>query len=353
MPKNVRDRDVFHDKDGRVYVTLGYIQPKKRILSFPKYVPDPEGMWEADGTRYGRIFWGGTNEAAKVMQAAPSNYLIDDPHFGTTLLEVPRKEVTKYFSPELRLKEILEEGPYDSLEASTKRMAETLHDTLGIPFEKLGISGSIVWKAHNPIYSDINMCIYGYQYGWQLERGYYEVAEQNTHMRLRQVSEWTELITRIVDRVDDFDFKDMHVLFQRRKELCCENKCIGVMPILYPEESPIPYGSESYKALSSEPVRVKLEIENIDYGIFLPALYEVHSEPLGMIEENRISRLMVYEGSFRGLIRLGDKLDVVGTLQKVRTHPHHPKGNTGPENFYQIMVGTKYGAKKEYIRVIQ
>jgi len=25
LPDRVRDRDVFHDKDGRVYVTLGYI----------------------------------------------------------------------------------------------------------------------------------------------------------------------------------------------------------------------------------------------------------------------------------------------------------------------------------------
>lgn len=346
LPERIRDRDVFHDKEGRVYVALGYIQPQNRVLSFMKYAPDPDGMWQSDGVKYGRIFWGGTNEAAKGMKAAPSNYLIEDSHFQTTLLEVPRGDISKYFSPELRLKEIIEEGPQDSLEASTKQMAETIHDTLGIPFERLGIAGSIVWKAHNPDYSDINMCIYGFDYSWQLNRSYNELVEQNKHIRLKQVSEWTELIERIVERVDDYFFEDMHLLFTRRKELCCEGKCIGVMPILLPEETPIPHGSELYALVYPKPVRVNLEIKNIDYGIFLPALYGVDSEPLDIINGERISRIMVYEGSFRGLIQLGDKVEVVGTLQKVI-----PNGES--EGFYQLMVGTKEGARQEYIRVIQ
>ena len=346
LPERIRDRDVFHDKEGRVYVALGYIQPENRVLSFLKYAPDPDGMWQADGVRYGRIFWGGTNEAAKGMNAAPSIYLVEDHHFQTTLLEVPREDVAKYFSPELRLKEIIDDGPQDSLEVSTKQMAETIHDTLGIPFEKLGIAGSIVWKAHNPVYSDINMCIYGYEYGWQLDRGYSELDEQNKHIRLKQVSEWTELINRIVERVDGYYFEDMKLLFTRRKELCYDGKCIGVMPILLPEETPILYGSESYTLVGSEPIKVTLEITNIDYGIFLPALYGVDSKPLDIINGEYISRIMVYEGSFRGLIQLGDKVEVVGALQKVVP-------NTSSEVFYQIMVGTKEGARQEYIRVIQ
>ena len=346
LPKKVRDRDVFHDKEGRVYVTLGYIQPENRILSILKYATDPKGTWQSDGVRYGRIFWGGTNEAAKGMKTAPSSYLIEDPQFGTTLLEVPREDIMKYFSPELRLKEIIEEDPQDPLEASTKLLAETLHDSLGIPFERLGIAGSIVWKAHNPDFSDINMCIYGFDNAWQLHRNYHELVEQNKHIRIKQVSEWSELINRIVDRVDGFSFEDMHLLFTRRKELCCEDQCIGVMPILLPDEAPILYGSESYVLEASKPLKVTLDIQNIDYGLFLPALYGVESEPLEIINGEYISRIMVYEGSFRGLIQLGDKVEVVGTLQKVIP-------SKGLDSFYQLMVGTKEGARQEYIRVIQ
>jgi predicted nucleotidyltransferase len=303
-------------------------------------------MWQADGMRYRRIFWGGTNEAAKGLHEAASNYIIEDSHFGTTLLEVPRADVAKYFSPELRLREILEEGPQDTLEASTKQMAEALHDTLRIPFERLGIAGSIVWKAHNPLYSDINMCVYGFDYAWQLNHGYSELEDQNEHIRLKRVSEWTELINRIVERVDGFFFEDMHLLFTRRKELCYENRCIGVMPILLPEETPIPYGSESYIKVTPKPVKISLEIKDSEYSIFLPALYEVDSKPHDRINGEPIRRIMVYEGSFRGLIQPGDKVEVVGTIQKVV-----PKGSA--DDFYQVMVGTKEGARQEYIRVIQ
>jgi predicted nucleotidyltransferase len=345
LPKRVRDRDVFHDKHGRVYVALGYIQPENRVLSFLKYAPDKTGLWQSNGIRYGRIFWGGTNEATKGMKAALSNYLIDDPHFGTTLLEVPREDITKYYSPELRLKEIIEEGPQDPLESSTKGMAEILHDTLEIPYEQLGIAGSIVWKAHNPIYSDINMCIYGFDYAWKLNRSYDEL-EENKHIRLKQVSEWTELINRIVERVDGFSFEDMHLLFTRRKELCYKDRCIGIMPILLPEETPIPYGSESYELVVPKPVRLTLEIVDIEYSIFLPALYGVDSDPLDILNGECISRIMVYEGSFRGLIKEGDKVEVMGSLQKVVLN-----GNSS--EFYQVMVGTKKGARQEYIRVIE
>ena len=49
LPNRVRDRDIFRDKQGRMFVTLGYIQPPDRILSFLKYVPGcavdvPEGI---------------------------------------------------------------------------------------------------------------------------------------------------------------------------------------------------------------------------------------------------------------------------------------------------------------------
>ncbi|MCK4961549.1 MAG: hypothetical protein KAS19_03640, partial [Anaerolineales bacterium] len=59
LPEKVRDRDVFHDRTDYVYITLGHIQPYDRILSILKYVPDSNGRWQADSTRYRRLFRGG------------------------------------------------------------------------------------------------------------------------------------------------------------------------------------------------------------------------------------------------------------------------------------------------------
>jgi predicted nucleotidyltransferase len=347
LPERVRDRDVFHDRDGRVYVTLGYIQPANRILSFFKYAPHSDGRWISGEQRYERIFWGGGASASEGMTKAPDGYLVYDEHFGVELLEVPRDDVAKYFSPEIRLKEILDEGAEDPLEQSVGEMAETLHDTLGIPFERLGVTGSIAWKAHDPSFSDINMNIYGFETAWHLQNGYDDVAEQNTHMRLRELHEWERTMSRVVARIPVLPVEDMKTLFTRRKGLLCNERSIGVMPILLPDEAPIIHRGESYTTVTSSPVRVELEITGDKYGLFLPALYEGQSGALDVIDGNHVSRIMVYEGSFRGLIRKGDRVEVSGIIQRVTQ-----TGASG-EPFFQMMVGSKVGAGKEFIRLVR
>jgi len=346
LPERVRDRDVFHDKDGRVYVTLGYVQPRDRILSFFKYIPHPEGKWRTANQRYKRIFWGGGASAAEGMLKAPDDYLVHDSHFNSELLEVPRTDIEKYFSPEIRLNEILEADSRDSLEESVAQMALALHDTLGIPLERLGVTGSIVWKAHNPSFSDINMNIYGFEMAWNLQRGYDAVAEQNSHIRLRQMHEWKRTMSRVVERIPVLPLAAMQELFTRRKGLLCYERSIGVMPILLPDEAPIIHGSESYTTMTSEPVRVNMEITADKYGLFLPAIYEGRSSPLEVINGARITRILVYEGSFRGLILAGDSVEVSGIIQRVISN------DPSVEAFYQLMVGSKTGAGKEYIRLL-
>lgn len=347
LPEDVRDRDVIHDTNGRVYVTLGYIQPKDRILSFLKYIPHPEGRWKAHGQRYKRIFWGGGASATEGMKKAQEDYLVDDTHFGTRLLEVLRADVWKYFSPEIRVKEILESNTRDPLEASVALMTQTLHDTLGIAVNRLGVTGSIAWKAHDPSFSDINMNIYGFENAWHLQRDYKAVAEQNTHMRLREMHEWKRTMSRIIERIPVMPLEDMKVLFTRRMGLLCNERSIGVMPILLPDEAPITYGSESYTTITPSPIRVEMEITSDMYGLFIPALYESKSDSLDVINGEHISRIMVYEGSFRGLIRHGDIVEATGIIQKVT--PSDPNDDV----FYQMMVGSKAGAGKEFIRLVR
>jgi len=352
LPENVRDRDVFHDRTGYVYVTLGHLQPYDRILSILKYVPDANGRWQASGTRYRRLFRGGVGSAVESMNQAPSEYLVRDPHLGATLLEVPKNHVTKYFSPEKRLKDILSHGASDALEESARRMSDVLHDVLGIPFNRLGVTGSIAWNAHDTAISDINMNIYGLEMSKRLQEGYDSVAEQNGHVRLRELSEWERAMSSIVTRVPSYPVDDLRTLFSRKKELYHGEQYIGVTPVLLPNEAPIKYGSESYESLKSAPVTIEMDIQKDDFGIFIPAIYEGTSSPVSQIDGDRITRIMIYDGSFRGLFREGDRVEVVGSLQRV-TPARLGQNDNESVGFHQIMVGTKQGIGRELIRIIE
>ncbi len=344
LPTNVRDRDIYHDVEGRVFVVLGYIQPASRILSFLKYVPDSSGEWQSGDIKYKRIFWGSVSSTIDGMSLLPLNYIVEDHHFGTDLLEPPTENVAKYFSPEIRLKEIIETGPKDPLEELAKRGADTLHDALGVQYNHIGVAGSILWKGHNLERSDINMNIYGFEASWLLYNNYGSLIEGRENARLRELPDWKHAISRVQARVPTMKSEDLENLFTRRKALCLGDVCIGISPILLPGEAPIQHGRESYSAISTKPITIKMDIENAEFGIFHPAIYECQSPSLDAIDGDSVSRIMVYDGAFGGLLRTGDHVEVTGTLQKVVP-------TNGDDSFYQIMVGTKSGAGKEFIRL--
>ena len=350
LPRRVRDRDVTHDLDGRVFVTLGYIQPPDRILSYLKYIPSPGGDWRSGETRYKRVFWGGTDSVVSGMTLVPARYLVNDTHFGTTLLELSRQDITNYFSPEQRLKEIIHEGPSDELETAASHIAEIVHDTIGIPINRLGVAGSISWKAHDPGRSDINMNVYGLSEAWRLQESYNEIVERNSCVRLRNARDRDASISRLIERLPRVSHDALEVVLARRRELVVDGRCIGIMPVLLPTQVPIQHGSEHYVSLTSDPVSAIMEISESRYGIFLPAVYEGSSKPTEATQGAPITRIMVYDGTFRGLLQPGDKVEVTGTLQRVQ--PHSKKRGSNNDEFYQIMLGTKNGYGKEFIRLI-
>jgi len=341
LPDRVRDRDILRDHHGRIFITLGYIQPTDRILSFLKYIPHEDGRWQADGIHYKRFFWGSVDSTVEGMPLLPPDYILFDTHFQTELVEPPRTAIKDYFSPELRLNEILAE-PKDEMEELVQRAAVTLHDELKIPFENLGVAGSILWKGHNPEYSDINMNIYGFKESWNLQNNYSNLESKESQTRLRDLDEWNRAIDRVRTRITILDMVELQALFTRRNALCVSDRCIGITPILKPEEVPIEHGSESYTTLKDTPVKLTTSVENVDYGIFHPAIYDI--DPT-IIEGVQVSRIMIYDGAFGGLLRIDDRIEVSGTLQKV--------SSTETENqFHQLMVGTKNGSGREYIKFI-
>ncbi|MHA1666298.1 MAG: hypothetical protein ACTSW7_02895 [Candidatus Thorarchaeota archaeon] len=341
LPDRIRDRDIFRDKQGRMFVTLGHIQPMDRVLSFLKYVPDKEGKWQAADTRYKRMFWGSADSTVEGMSKLPQNYIVFDPHFQTDLVEPPHTVIKDYFSSEQRLVEIMEE-PKDALEELVKKAAETIHDEVNLSMDSIGISGSILWKGHNPKYSDINMNIYGFKESWNLYDNYVNLENKEAQTRIRSLPEWNMGMERVKKRIPSLDMNDLQTLFSRRKAIYVKDQCIGITPILKPEEAPIGHGSESYTTLVQNPVKLPIVVENAEYGIFHPAI--LSTEP-ATIENVTVTRIMIYDGAFGGLFKNGDRIEVSGTLQKVT------QTDTDAES-HQLMVGTKAGSGKEYVRLV-
>jgi predicted nucleotidyltransferase len=342
--REFRDRDIIMDTDGRIFVVLGYIQPKDRILSFLKYMPDRQGKWSLGGQRYRRMFFGGVDSVVSGLEVVPQDYLSHDLHFGTELLEVPYVRVASHYRPEERLDEIVREGPSDRLEDMALRLAEALHDTLGIPMQDIGVAGSILWKGHNPSFSDINMNVYGFRNSWTLKNEH-DAVGSSRDVRLRKSDEWERGINRILERIPVLSRPDIDMLFQRRFAFYYDDQCIGVTPVLRADEAPIIHGSEKYRTVEPTPVKAAFSVHSVEYGLFNPGIIEGRSEPLDKIGGLSATRVMIYDGIFNGLFNQGDTLEISGTLQQVTAD------GRAPGESYQLMVGSKSGAGLEYVRL--
>ena len=53
--KQVRTRDFIYTSDDLYFASTNYIHPENRVISFLRYVPDPEGDREKDGKRYRKM----------------------------------------------------------------------------------------------------------------------------------------------------------------------------------------------------------------------------------------------------------------------------------------------------------
>jgi predicted nucleotidyltransferase len=340
-----RDRDIFHDIDRRVFVTLGYIQPDDKVLSYLKYIPDQNGKWLSGTTRYKRIFSGGIDSVIEGNLKIPEHYIHTDPHFGADVLEVPKSDISNYFNPENRLGEIVSQGAKDPLEEKIIMLTEALLDGLNLSLSNLGITGSVAWGAHNPEWSDININIYGFKESWYLYNNYNQVADQKSDIRLRLGKDWSSTMNHLKSRVSHLSDDDLLKLYARRTELILDEYMVTIMPILLPQEAPIRHGSEQYITISKSPIDIEMRIDDCKYGIFHPAIYKGHSKPVD--EDIEITRLMMYDGSFRGMLREGDLVHIRGTLQKAKFN------SKSSEDIYQIMVGTKQGIGNEFVRIVE
>jgi predicted nucleotidyltransferase len=347
-----RDRDIIRDQSNRIYVVLGHIQPDTHVICFLKYIPNPNGKWKQGEESFQRVFWGSVQSVDSGKDLVPADFIRYDEHFGTELLEVPVSMIKKHYQPEKRLAAILDAESNDRLEQTVKATAAAINQFLDIGFESLGVAGSILWHAHNTSYSDINMNVYGFENCMRLHEGLNQVAGATPDIRIRKKNEWKNAISRVNQRIPSISQSDLESLFSRRSALYHQEQCIGISPILQAHESPIPYGSEKYTTVSAHPVRVKMYIEDDDYGLFHPALYLSESEPVKMADNEHIGRLMVYDGAFGGVIRKGDSVEASGTLQEVHA-VKKGKFTGNQKKFYQLMIGTVDGAGKEFIRLCE
>jgi len=339
--------DYFLDYKNRIGQVLSWFQPKEKLISIIKYEPG-EGFWVArdTGLRYQRILKSysleGQQDNLNFIARKEKEYLFYSNVFGTNFLAVPLNKIKRYFYPEERLKEIHEGKKRDSLEEKVRLLTQLLHERLNIPYENLGISGSILWKGQTKK-SDIDLIIYGNSIAHEFNKRFSEIYDiypeiqpmppEKSFRYARSMALKSGLPTELTKKyiakktwLSVFGETNLSFIFSPT-----------------PEELPFKYGEEKFQPLES--IDLECTITNAALGFAYPAVYEISNCSVVKGDDHNlsISRIFSYEGALTGYFESGDQIVVRGLLEKVL-----------PENKIddikgQIMLGTKECHGNEFI----
>ncbi|MEA2069840.1 MAG: hypothetical protein U9O98_00965, partial [Asgard group archaeon] len=286
----------------------------------------------------------GHQDNLQLIKAIEPDYYFHSDMYGVDFLAVPNNRIRKYYYPEKRLQEILQkEEKNDEIESKVAVLARLLAKHLEIPFENMGISGSIIWKGQTEK-SDIDFIIYGNDYARQFNKLFpiiYKKSKKITplprHKRLRYEKSMARKSGLPEKLTTEYIAKKTWLSVYGKTNLS-----FAFSPL--PAEIPFEYGESVFKPVKK--VDLSCTIKDISLGQAYPAIYQLSNQRIlkGEVEvpPEKIKRILSFEGAFTGYFEEKDKIVVRGLLEEV-------KKKDSKKPFYQILLGTKECQGDEYI----
>jgi predicted nucleotidyltransferase len=323
-----KDRDMVETRDGLMFVVVGYLHPPGRVTAYLKYVPTAEGKWGRGDTRYTRAlrYYHVTqveNTYGYLRESHP-DYLYDCPVRNITVSCVPLSDVKRYYHPVERVDSLIREGPSDPLEEKLLGLVEYLREHADVE-GKIGVTGSILTRSHNPEFSDMDLTVYGHDESLRVKKAILEARREGVvrHRNRRERDEWVK------QRSEKFPLSREEL---RRVESTRWNygfyrdTYFSLHPTRTDEEITESYGDYVYHRLGE--VEGTAVVSDTEESIYLPAIYRVTDSKLRN-REATISEIVSYEGIYGGLFEAGERVEFRGVLERYE----------GKEEGHRVVLG--------------
>jgi len=323
--------DFIETAAGSIFDVKGLIHPPDRIIAFIRYFRDEKGERRKEGTAYGKVY--SLSKRYALLRKRFPRYLVHDKVFDETLCEVPVGDVKRLYRPIEKLQEMRGLAELDSLEFKALQLAELLKENANVPWETVGISGSIMVGLHTTN-SDIELIIYGSQ------------NCRKTHSAL------ATMLNSVIRVIGPYGPEDLKSLFDFRSkdssadfESFVRTESRKVMQGKFLEtdyfvrfvkdwnEIDEAYGDIQYR--NDGVAIVKATIADDSEAIFTPCVYKVRSvRVLDGPRAEDIEEIVSFRGRFCEQARVGESVTAQGKLEHVNDRRH------GRE-YFRLLLGNK------------
>jgi len=330
-----KDKDFLETAEGLFFCVVGYLHPPDAFTAYLKYRPGSGGRWERGGVRYVRMM---RAYSAANMRSSSEWLRSQFPHYlarcqvrGMELPLVPRSMVVRYYMPEVRLMEVLG-GPRDPLEKKVHLLVDLLSEASGVPASCFGITGSILLGIHNPLFSDIDLLVFGADNARRVAQAAERLLKKGRleSYTAREVVAWRRRQARLFDIPKEYVGRLAWPSWSRGR---IEGTPYSIYTVRTDQEIHGEYGAERFKALGT--VELTATVSDDSESLFIPAIYGVKDVTIlqGPKRPLPITRVVSFEGIFAGCAQRGRRIRVKGTLEEVRDKRRRILR-------YQVVIGT-------------
>jgi len=158
MLMRAREGDFVESVDRLIFDVKGLVHPKNKVIAFLRYFPEKKGLRERAKSTYSKVY--SLSKRSRFLSEKFPKYIVYDPVLDEELCEVPVDSVKIHYKPTEKLVELCNSDSLDEIESLALQLAKLLKETANVPWDAIGISGSIMVGLHTPS-SDIDPIVYG------------------------------------------------------------------------------------------------------------------------------------------------------------------------------------------------
>jgi len=346
----LRDRDAIVTRDGLVLRVYGYFHPSGAYVCDPEYAPasiytsENPKAYRARGDRVYYKFYG--DEGLRfVKQNYPQCMVWYEP-LQRSLVGVKEGQIAETRRPDKTLQIILDKKPTDTLIQALHALFNHFLSRSGLLGSDFGVFGSLLHNFHHPMFSDLDLTIYGVEQLSRL-RETLSTLYRESDSSLRNEFETLKSVRGKHWKFLNYSLKE-YVWHQKRKEVYAlfHNKESGrtikteFEPIKRWEEIRSEYNAH-VRILRGGWMKLLARVTNDDEAPFMPSVYRV--EPVRILEGERvdnIQRVVSYVEEFRLQAQRDEFVVVEGNLERVTTPRqsfHQVTLTYGPRYYEQVL----------------
>lgn len=164
MDLKLRDRDYIVGLNGLVFRVLGYVHPPDGYICDLEYVPaalyksrNPKAPRGYPKTTHYKLYG---DEPFRLVKERFPEYTVYYKPLARKLPGVPRRLIKEVLYPADGLKRVVE-GCEDELCVTLRRILNKITEISGLRIGDFGVFGSLLLGLHHPVFSDLDLVIYG------------------------------------------------------------------------------------------------------------------------------------------------------------------------------------------------